>query len=98
MQRLNLLDVDRQSLTTVLGGQEVFIRVWWQPTDASWYASVAMSGAAIVEGRRITLHEGLLDAVPTAFVGDLVCRHLGSGDGEPERHAWNRTHEVVYVP
>lgn len=98
MQRINLLDVDRQSLTTVLGGQEVFLRVWWQPTDESWYASVEMLGTPLVAGRRIALGEGLFDAMVTAFAGDVVCRHLGSGDGEPGRHAWNRTHELVHIP
>lgn len=99
MQSVVLIDADRQSLVTRLGGQRVRLRVHWQPREEAWYCSVEYPpGTPILTGRRIVVDSDIMRGVLSGFEGRLICRRVLAGSGEPGRNAWNDTHRLVYEP
>ena len=101
-QRIPLLDLDRQSLIVRLAGQDCRIRVWWQPSDSSWFSSMEVPvNSPAVTGRRVAVGAGLLDRLPDVLAGNVVCRAIDedSGSHDPERTAWARqTHGLYWIP
>ena len=101
-QQVPLLDVDRQSLIVRLDGRDCRLRVWWQPSDLSWYGSLEVPvNTPAVQGRRIRLNSGLLDRIPGILAGDVVCRALDDDSAhlDPVRDAWGRpTHGLFWEP
>ena len=99
-QRIPLLDVDRQSLIVRLAGIECRIIVWWQPSDAGWWASLEVPvNTPVIRSRRLALNSGILDRITDVLPGNLVLREIGSTGAEPQRNAWARpTHALVYEP
>lgn len=95
-----LLNIPRQRLTTVVGGQEIQLAVWRQPNDGHWYASVEFPiGTNFISGRRILLNSGLLVGyLKGNFTGDLVCRGIGDVRSEPGAEPWAQTHTLRYEP
>ena len=99
MQRLPLSNDARQSLVTSLEGQEVLLRLWWQPSDTSWYATLEMPvGTPLIAGRRLALDEPIIGTRPTAFAGDIYCRRVGVTAEEPARRPWGITHALIFEP
>lgn len=84
----------RQTFRTILGGQSVRVRNWWQPTDQNWYMSLAnVDQTPIVTGVR--LPEG---GLPLAGrIVDFVGQFFVEGRGEPGREAWTTTHRLLYL-
>ena len=101
-QRLPLLDVDRQSLIVRLNDIDCRVRVWWQPWDEAWYASIEVpTNTRISEGRRLAVDAGILDRIPSDLGGNVVCRPIGSTDVtlDPKRDAWRvPSHGLVWEP
>ena len=100
-QRIPLLDLDRQSLILRLANRDTRLRVWWQPSDLSWYASLeSPANSPAITSRKITTGTGLLDNLPDVLPGNFVCRAIDddSAASEPARDAWRRqTHGLFYV-
>ena len=98
--RIPLLDLDRQSLIVRLGGQDCRIAVWWQPSDASWFAGLEVPvNTAIVDGIRLVVNAGLLDRIPGVLPGNIILRAIDedSAARDPARDAWRRqTHGLIY--
>ena len=91
-QRIPLIDTDRQSLILRLADQDCRIRVWWQPSDRSWWGSIEVpANTPAVQSRRLALNAGLLDRITDVLPGNIVMRELGNADLEPGRNAWVKT-------
>ena len=93
-------DHDRQSLIVRLDGKDCRIRVWWQPSDSGWWASLEVPvNSPAVTGRRLSLNSGILDRIEGVLNGNLVLRDLGGAGVEPPRSAWrNQTHALRWEP
>ena len=92
-----LLSVDRQSVVMRLDGVDVRIRVFYHPSDESWYATVEVPvGSPAVSSRRVRVNEGLFGLVKGEVSGDIFCRALGTGRGDPGREPWGQTHVLRY--
>lgn len=93
-------DHDRQSVIVRLADHDCRIRVWWQPSDLGWWASVEVpTNTPQVTGRRMSLNAGLLDRIVDVLPGNLVMRHLGGGTEEPGRSAFrDGTHAIRWEP
>ena len=92
-QRVPLLDLDRQSLIVRLGGQDCRIRVWWQPSNESWFGSIEVPvNNPAKTARRLGVNTGLLDRLQDVLPGNVVCRAVDedSGAHDPTRLAWAR--------
>ena len=98
--RIPLINADRQSLVVRLANRDCRIRVYWQPSDASWYADLEVpTNTPSVSGRRLASGAGILDRIPDVLPGNIKCIALDESGGEPERDAWSRqTHALVWVP
>ena len=95
-QKIPLLNVDRQSLTTNVGSHIANITVWQQVSDGYWYASIeAPVGTPLASGRRINLDEPVIGQNPT-LDGDFFCRSLSSLHNEPTDEPWDNTHVLLY--
>ena len=93
-QQLSMTSDARRTYRTVLGGQNVRIRAWWQPLDRSWYVTLAwLDGRVILAGARLVDSGRPLDGQVTDFAGSLVV----VGNGHPGREAWTTTHRLLYV-
>jgi len=79
----------RQTFTTRLAGKTFRLSVWWQPSDEHWYLSV--EGAA--EGVRLVEAGMPLAGLRPSIGGQLYV----VGAGEPGRHAWGQTHQMVFI-
>ena len=95
-----LIDADRQALIVRLDDKDCRIRVWWQPSDLSWWASLEVpTNTPSVSGRRLALNAGILDRIADILPGNIVCRERGTAGLEPGRDAWARqTHGLFYEP
>lgn len=88
-----------QRLTCVLDGQEISLRLWWQPSDTGWYATMEFPrGTPLVRGRRISLYSGLLDYLVTPFRGNIYCIEITGGFTEPSLDSWGISHQLVWLP
>ena len=84
-----LLDTARQSLVVRLDDVDCLLRVWWQPSDSSWWAGIEVPvGTPAVRSRRLANDVGLLDRIEGLLPGNLVCRSLGAPTA-PGRNAWS---------
>ena len=104
-----LLDLDRQSLQLTLpdaSGEDVdcLLRVWWQPSDAGWWASIEVPvNTPAVSSRRMGLNCGLLDHIDWVLAGNLVMRATSTtgaaSEIEPDRDSFrDATHEIRWEP
>ena len=95
MQQIRLTDDVRQTFRTVLGGQSVRVKAWWQPLDLHWYLSLMWTdGRGIVAGVRLVEGGKPLAGHVLEFSGMLAVDGLGM----PERNAWSTTHRLIYTP
>lgn len=101
-QRIPLVDVDRQSLIVRLDGQDCRVRVWWQPFDGAWYASLEVPiNTPVVQSRRLVVGSGLLDGYAGVLAGNIVLRALDEDSAiqDPVRDAWERhSHGLFWEP
>ena len=99
-QRIPLIDTDRQSLILRIDDRDCRLRVWWAPSDESWWASIEVPvNTPAVMSRRLALNAGILDRIADVLPGNIVMRELGGAGAEPGRDAWARpTHALVYEP
>ena len=99
-QLIPLIDTSRQSLILRLAEQDCRVRVWWQPSDLSWWGSIEVPvNTPAVQSRRLALNAGLLDRITDVLPGNLVMRELGNAGLEPGRNAWSRpTHGLFWEP
>ena len=97
-QLIPLDDADRQSLIVRLAGQDCRVRVWWQPSDESWWATLEVpANTPVVRSRRLAVDTGLLDREPGILPGNVVCRSLGGRRTDPPRSAWaEQTHGLFW--
>lgn len=93
-QQIIMTDDARRTWRTILGGQGVRARAWWQPLDENWYLSLSwldrrpiVSAVRLVEGGR-PLRGAVLD-----FAGEIVV----AGTGELGRNAWTTSHRLLYL-
>ena len=95
-----LIDADRQSLIVRLNDIECRIRIWWQPSDSSWWGSLEVPvNTPAVLSRRLAVNTGLLDRIDDVLPGNIVMRSLGGEVFEPRRDAWSRpTHALMWEP
>ena len=100
--RLDLLDMDRQSLILRLPAVDVRVTVWWQPFDEHWYGSLEVPvGTRVVSGRRLVVGSGLVDRLSDVLDGNIVCRALAEEyqNADPDRAAWREeTHGLFWEP
>ena len=102
-QRIPLIDTDRQSLIVRIADQDCRLRVWWSPSDESWWASIEVPvNTPAVMSRRLALNAGILDRIVDVLPGNIVMRALGGEGGagaEPTREAWALpTHALMWEP
>ena len=99
-QRIPLLDTDRQSLVLRIANMDVLLRVWWQPSDGGWWASLEVPvNTPAISSRRLALNAGMLDGIRDILPGDIVLRELGDTGAEAARDAWARpTHALMWEP
>ena len=98
-QRLPLLDLDRQSLIVRLAGTDCRVKVYFQPSDNAWYSDIEVPvNTPLVRGKRIAVGAGLLDRLPSALPGNVVCRPVDedSASTDPKRDAWERGTHGLY--
>ena len=97
-QRIPLIDTDRQSLIVRFADQDCRLRVWWAPSDQSWWASIEVPvNTPAVMSRRLALNAGILDRIADVLPGNIVMRDLGGVGTEPGRDAWARpTHALMW--
>ena len=96
--RIPLLDTDRQSVILRLSDQDCRLRLWWQPYDSAWYASLEIpTGTVHVQSVRLASGSSLLERVVNPLAGDLTVRKLAPNAGEPMRNAWDNTHELLWT-
>ena len=92
-----LIVADRQSLIVRLSGIECRLQVWYQPGDGGWYASLEIPvGTPVSAGRRLTRDSAMLARQVPAIPGDIYCRVLDAGAGDPGRLPWGVSHELRY--
>lgn len=97
-----LIDADRQSLKIRLpsatGGLiECRLIVWWQPSDAGWWAILEAPVNTLAVGSvRLALNCGILDGASGVLDGNIVMRAtLLGGTDEPTRASFaDKTHEL----
>lgn len=93
-RQILLSDDPRQTFRTILGGQSVRVRAWWQPFDSAWYLTLQFTdGRGICSGVRLVEGGRPLDDDIGDFVGGIAV----VGVGEPGRTAWTSTHRLVYL-
>lgn len=93
-QLIALTDDARQTFRTILGGQNVRVRAWWQPLDENWYISLSnLDGTPIITGLRLDEAARPVDGHLLDFKGGLLI----DGVGEVGRNAWTTTHRLVYL-
>ena len=95
-QQLPISNDYRQQVDTILGGQRVRMKVWWQPRDA-WYFTLEFPiGTPVVTGRRIVVGSDLVPPY-AGFVGNVACIRLQDEAGEPgPDQPWSTTHVLAY--
>ena len=95
VQCVPLSGAARETFRTILGGQTVRVRVWWQPMTEGWYVSIStLDQRPIVSSLRLS--EGgnpMRGLVPEGFIGELVV----TGLGEPGRMAWQESSKLVFL-
>ena len=93
-QQLSMTNDARRTYRTVLGGQNVRVRVWWQPLDSNWYFSMSwVNRDPIVLGVRLTEGGRPLADTVTDFEGEIYV----DGTGRPGRLAWTVSHRLLYL-
>jgi len=99
MQILPLTNDFAQTFTTVLEGQQVNIRIWYQDIGEGWFFSMEFStGVQIVHGYRINTGSPILKSISSDFLGDIVCIPSIEKTAEPGKDApWNNTHQLIYL-
>lgn len=99
MQTIPLTNDFAQTFTTVLNGQQVDIRVWYQDIGGGWYFSMQFStGIKIVSGYRINTGSPILKSISTDFLGEVVCVPSIEKEEEPGKETpWSNTHVLIYL-
>lgn len=99
MQIIPLTNDFTQQLTTVLDGQSVSIRVWYQDIGTGWYITMAfIDGREVVSGFRINTGSPILTSVFSDFLGNLVCIPTGDQTAEPAKESpWGNTHLLAFL-
>ena len=93
-QQLSMTTDPRRTYRTVLGGQNVRVRVWWQAFDRAWYLTLSwLDGRVILAGARLVEDGRPLEGQVTDFTGSISV----DGIGHPGRDAWSTTHRLLYV-
>ena len=94
VQEIFITNDARLTFRTVLGGQSVRFRFWWQPSDGHWYMSMAFTtGVKIVSGVRLVETADLLAGLVLDFKGRIAV----GGPGSPGRNSWGETHRLFYI-
>lgn len=97
MTIIPLIDVPRQSLTYVVLGVRVWLRVYWHPSSSSWVMDCDTNNIPAVRGRRIAIGVNLTEHVrDRGFVGGIYCVSARENDDEPGLNAWAGTHHLVH--
>jgi len=95
-QAVPLQNLLRQSVILRIDGYDVKLRVFWQPGQQRWFATVEIPiGNPVVSGKGIVTGSGLLEGLLTDIKGDFVCRAKIT-EQEPGRNAWGGTHVIRY--
>jgi hypothetical protein len=99
MQLIPLTNDFAQKFTTVLNGQSIAIRVWYQEIGDGWFITMAFTdGGEIVAGHRINTGSPITASYLTDFVGEVICLPTIEKTAEPGRdQPWGNTHRLVYM-
>ena len=93
-QQIPMTNDARRTFRTILGGQSVRVRAWWQPLDENWYLSLAwLDRRPIVSGVRLLAGARPLDGAVLDFEGALFV----DGTERLGRRAWTTTHRLLYL-
>lgn len=92
--RLSISDSPRQVFSVRLANIRWTMRVTWHPLPRGWYLDIyESSGSPVLLGIRLTAGRRLLQGYRTEFRGDFYV----SGEGDPPRDAWNKTHRLIWL-
>lgn len=95
MIRLPINDSNEQRYNIVLGGQFVFLKLRWNKLQRTWMLTVRTRGETVIESRIINAAQPLV--LNNTLEGNLYANPLRGNPYDPDRYAWGRTHELVYV-
>jgi hypothetical protein len=99
MQILPLINDFSQTFRTILNGQEVNVRIWYQDIGNGWFFSMQFStGIKIVSGYRINTGAPILKSISSDFIGEIICVPSIEKTEEPGKDApWGNTHQLIYL-
>ena len=92
-QQVLMQNLDRYRFTTNLGGQDVHMTVWYQPSDENWYLTLRVNADIVKAGVKLQPF-----ARPFAnldgFDGELVV----FGNVALGRYPWDDHYLIYYSP
>jgi len=99
MQILPLTNDFSQIFRTVLDGQEVDVKAWYQDIGDGWFFSMQFStGTKIVSGYRINNGSPILKSISSDFIGEIICVPSIEKTSEPGKDSpWGNTHQLLYL-
>jgi len=99
MHILPLINDFSQTFRTILNGQEVNVRIWYQDIGNGWFFSMQFStGIKIVSGYRINTGSPILKSISSDFIGEIICVPSIEKTEEPGKDApWGHTHQLIYL-
>ena len=100
MQKIPVLDLDRQSFFVRLEGKECKIMVAWNVTCESWFMGIDVGGVPVMRGRRMVHNTELLPETHPALKGTIKLKAKPSFIlVDPKRDCWRGgTHDLFWIP
>ena len=96
MFRLRVSNDQYQTFRSTIGGLSVTFTVRWNELDQTWYMSLSLGTAPILDGVRMVSGSNLLYG-QGVLDGALYARSFQAGDdSEVGLEGWGVTHELVY--
>ena len=92
-QQIPMENHDRFRFDTNLGGQNVSILVWYQPSDSNWYIALSVGGTLAAAGIKLQPFSRPFANV-NGFEGELVV----FGNTELGRQPWDDHYLIYYAP
>ncbi len=98
MQSINVSNDASQRMRTILGGQNVRLKIKWVEAGELWEIELSeQDGTPIASGLRLQSGYPVMRSILTDFVGDIVAIPLATPETDLGRNAWGQTHKLVYV-
>lgn len=98
MQIIPVIQSFNQAFQTLLNGQDVKFRIWYQDIGEGWFCSMEFAnGTKIISGARLNSGSPLLQSTVSGFEGDVVPVTTIAQYSELGREPWGATHILVYL-